>query len=220
MKPGRVALAALVAEVTAIALLWGRLPERMAMHWNLAGEANGFGSRLEVCLLGPALLIGLWAVLALVSRIDPKASVPLPADAPPAEQGARDTLVAMVLAMLGLLHVGTLLSSAGLLSAGPRLHALWIAAFMLVMGNVLGRVRPNFFVGIRTPWTLSDDQVWRRTHRASGRLLFAGGLVAAVLGALLPERLVFGAAIVLLATCVAIPAVLSYFWWRGLHRDL
>ena len=93
-------------------------------------------------------------------------------------------------------------------------------ALAALFAQVVGRVRPNFFVGIRTPWTLSDDQVWRRTHRVSGRLLFAGGLVAAVLCALLPASAAFGAAIALITIALGGPAVLSYFWWRALHRGL
>ena len=220
MKPLRVVLAALVVQVVTAALVWGRLPERVPLHWNFAGEADRFGPRLQLVLLGPALLLGLWAVLALVSRIDPKASLPLPADAPPAEEGAREAVVLIVLALLGVLHVGLLLSAAGLLAGGPRLHALWIAALMLLLGNFLGRVRPNFFVGIRTPWTLSDDRVWRRTHRVSGRLLVAGGLLAVVLCALLPGSAALVAAVVLISAALGGPAVLSYFWWRSVHRGL
>ena len=223
MKSGWVALAALVAEVVAAALLWGRFPERMPVHWNFSGEADRFGSRWYTVLVGPALLTFVWALLALVSRIDPKvvAQRLQPAEeAPPAGPGSVDAVAALLLGLLGLLHVGLLLSAAGLLASGPRKYALLVALFMVLRGNVLGRVRPNFFVGIRTPWTLSDDQVWRRAHRLSGRLLFGCGLLAAVLAGLLPEGRALGAALALLLTSVAVPAIQSYFWWRGSHRGL
>lgn len=214
MKTNLVALLALLADVAASIAVWPRLPERVPVHWGLSGAPDRFGSRWELLLLGPGLLLGLWLVLSLVSRIDPKAAVPLPADAPPAEAGTRDAVVAVVLALLALFHVAVLLQASGQLVDGPLLFALLLAAFQLLLGNFMPRVRPNFFVGVRTPWTLSSDPVWRRTHRLAGKLLFAGGFLSAAAGAALAPQGALVASGALLAAALVLPAVLSYVWWR------
>jgi uncharacterized membrane protein len=218
MTRNLVALCALASDLAATALLWPRLPERVPVHWGISGEVDRYGSRWELVLLGPVLLAGLWLLLSLVRRIDPKASAPLEPDAPPAEAGALDAAVAIVLALFAVLHLVLLLQAAGLALVGPLLHALWISAFMVLLGNVLGRVRPNFFVGIRTPWTLSDDQVWRRAHRLGGRLLFASGLSAALLCAVLRPGPALGVAAGLLGASLLVPAAASFFWWRAGRR--
>src|SRR5439155_2800501 len=96
-------------------------------------------------------------------------------------EGALQTALALVLGLFALLHVLILAQSLGLLKEPPRAHAVLMAAFLIVLGNFIGRLRPSWFVGIRTPWTLSSDAVWRRTHRLAGRLMVPAGLLALLL---------------------------------------
>lgn len=214
MSKHLVALLAFVTDLAATLVLWPRLPDRVPVHWNFAGEVDGWGSRWEVLVLGPGLLLLIWALLALISRIDPKAARPLPPDSPPAEAGSRDWVMVLVLALLALIHLAVLLQGAGIPVAGPTLFALLLAAFQVGMGNLLPRVRPNFFVGVRTPWTLSSDAVWRQTHRLAGKLLFVSGFAGAAAVAVLPGKAGFGAALCLFLAALLVPAALSYVWWR------
>lgn len=214
MNKNLVPALALGCDVSALLLLWPRLPDRLPVHWNLAGEVDRLGSRWELVLLGPGLLLGLWLLLAWVGRIDPKAARALPPDAPRAEAGARDQVLAFVLGMFALFHVSLLLKGAGIRLAGPTLFVLLLAAFQVGLGNVLPRVRPNFFVGVRTPWTLSSDAVWRRTHRLAGKLLFVSGFAGAGAVAILPGRLGPATAFALFILALLVPTALSYVWWK------
>ena len=218
MTRNRIAFAALAADLTASLALFGRLPERAPVHWNFHGDVDGYGPRWLLLLFGPPLLVFLWALFAALPGIDPKsraaAKVALP-DAPPAEQGSRDAVFSIALCLVAVLHVVALLEASRVVAARGRLFALALSGLMLLMGNVLGRVRPNFFVGIRTPWTLADDTVWRRTHRLAGKTFFAGGLLSLAAVAALPPEHGFAVLIGLLVGASLLPVVASYIYWRG-----
>ena len=93
---------------------------------------------------------------------------------------------------------------------------VWLgtAILFIVLGNVLPRARPNWFVGIRTPWTLSSDRVWERTHRLGGRVLVVGGIVVALAG-LLSSRLAFWTLMATVATLSVGAMAYSYLLWRS-----
>jgi len=94
-----------------------------------------------------------------------------------------------------------------------RLMPLFIGLLFVVIGNYLARVEPNWFVGIRTPWTLSSDRVWRKTHRTGGWLMVIGGLALAT-GAFLPRSALLPLLIGTLVVVAVIPVVQSYVLWK------
>ncbi|MGZ6126072.1 MAG: SdpI family protein, partial [Myxococcales bacterium] len=174
-----------------------------------------YGSRLEMLLLGPVLLAAIWGLCELLPRIDPRLAAPRDPEKTEAErEGALQTALALVIALLALMHGLIIAQSLGLLKEPPRALAVLMAGFLILFGNFIGRLRPSWFVGIRTPWTLSSDAVWRRTHRLAGRLMVPAGLLVLLLALTLPASGAFTAAIVLLLAAVLAPAVLSFFYWR------
>lgn len=211
------ALSAFLADALACALVWSRLPERVAVHWGFHGEPNGWGSRTTAVLLGPGLIALLFLGLEVFLRVDPKrVAAGRDLEATPGERdGTLDLFIALAFTLLALLHGVLLLVGAGLLSDPPRAHALILASFLLVAGNFFGRLRPSWFVGIRTPWTLSSDEVWRRTHRLAGRLMVPSGLLGIPLALALPGARSFEVVTVLLLVSLCGPAVWSYFAWRS-----
>ena len=216
MTRHRIAFGILLADLVATAALFSRLPGRVPIHWGLDGEANGFGSRVELALLAPALLALLWALLAGLDRIDPIASRPLDPDAPPAERGAFASLTLSLMALGAIAHVGLLLQLAGLARL-QAFGALFGPLILVVIGNFLPRVRPNYFAGMRTPWTLASATVWRRTNRLAGKLFFWGGLACAG-RAFAPGR-ISGMALLGVALVASLaPVVASYVWWREEQR--
>src|SRR5438132_427480 len=123
-------------------------------------------------LLGPVLLAGLWGLFELLPILDPRLAAPKDPEQTQAErEGALQTALALVLGLGALLHLLLLSLSLGLLHEPARAFAFLMAAFLVLFGNFIGRLRPSWFVGIRTPWTLSSDAVWRRTHHLAARLM-------------------------------------------------
>ncbi len=216
MKATRtLALCALVGDSVLSAAVYRHLPERVPVHWNFAGQADRYGSRLELVLFGPLLLAGLWALMVLLSRIDPRRAEAAGAESVPAEaDGSYWTVIHLLLVALALMHGALLLAVSGALSGPDRAVAVGIALLLLLPGNFMGRLRPNWFVGIRTPWTLASDDVWRRTHRLAAGLMVAGGLLLLPLALLLPAQEAVTAAVVVTLVATLGPAVWSYFAWK------
>jgi uncharacterized membrane protein len=167
-----------------------RLPERVPIHWNAQGRVDGWTDPLVAVLSAPVFLAGFWLLMLVLPRIDPRRRNY------PAFRETFMLFVNAVTLFLATIHVGVLGHALGWDVSVPRVIAIASGIMLAVMGNELGRVQPNWFVGIRTPWTLSDPEVWRRTHRVGGRVFVLAGLVIVVAAALLPE---FGAFVVLIA---------------------
>jgi uncharacterized membrane protein len=211
-------LVAFLADLVATVVVWPRLPEQVPVHWNIEGQVDRYGAKWELLVFGPGLILGLYVLLVVLKRLDPRTSQPLPADAPPAEAGSRDALIAVALSLLAVIHVSILLQIDGAPFGGPMMMAVGFAGFQLLMGNLMPRVRPNFFVGIRTAWTISSDTVWRRTHRIAGRLLVASGALSLVMVALAPVNVAFPVTIAGMMAALLGPTVASYFFWRAEQR--
>lgn len=159
------------------ALLYDRLPETMAIHWNMSGVADGFAPRAVAALLLPLLTLLLAGVHGLAGRLEPRASN---------LQRSSRALTALVIGMAlvqTLVHAMILAAALGT-AVDPIAVAIGATGLLLTLsGNYMGKTRSNFVIGIRNRWTLSDEQVWDRTHRLAGRVLVAEG-VAALLVAL------------------------------------
>ncbi|HYV67226.1 MAG TPA: SdpI family protein [Myxococcales bacterium] len=216
------ALVAIGADAAAVAVTWSRLPERAPVHWDFYGRPDRYGSRMELVLLGPFLIVGTWLLLEVIRLVDPRwlKRAPVDPEATRLEtEGARETIESLLLGLMALLHLAVLLLAAGAMREPLRLLALFFAAFLVVLGNFIGRVRPNWFIGIRTPWTLSSDEVWRLTHRMAAKAMVGAGLLLVPLGLALPERAVLPVSVAVLLAAVLLPAAWSYALWRAEKQD-
>jgi uncharacterized membrane protein len=120
--------------------------------------------------------------------------------------------------MLGALHVLMLGLALGWPIDSARAFPILIGALFVGIGNLMPRVRPNWFVGVRTPWTLSSDEVWRRTHRVAARAMIAGGLMLAI-GGLQPAEWIRSVSwVIAIGTVAAVPISYSYVVWVRLGR--
>lgn len=178
------------------------------MHWDLDGNPNGWMPRAVGAFFGPVFLVLLWQLMRFVPRIDPRA-----------ENYARfgeayETIVASALVLVLLCHGIVLAVALGYHVSVGRVVPALVGALFVVTGNMMPLVRPNWWFGIRTPWTLSNDRVWTRTHRLAGYCTMAGALAMIVAALALPAPL---GVPVLLAVAVAAtvgPALYSYLTWK------
>ncbi len=162
-------------------------------------------------LLGvPAATAGLYVLMGLLPRLDPDQ-----ANYPKFLSAYRLTR-AGVMGILLFAWASSVGHGLGLTMPVDRWSLALVALMLAIVGNQFGRIRPNYFFGVRTPWTLADQEVWRRTHQLAGPVSVAGG-VAAFLGALLlPAPLHVIAFAVALAVMVLVPVVYSYVAYRRL----
>lgn len=204
-------LALVAAMVAASVLLYDRLPEQLATHWNADNAVDDTMPRAVGVALFPALGLLLVGLFALVPRIDPLG------ENIEAFRAAYDLLVVTTVGLLAYVQALVLWWNLGNEFAVSAAIAPAVAAVYVVAGYVVERAERNWFVGFRTPWTLSDDRVWERTHSRGGRLLKVAGVLAA-LGVVFPEY-----AIALLVAPVLLVAVyttvFSYREYRRLNRS-
>jgi uncharacterized membrane protein len=189
------------------AIAYRRLPERVPVHWDAHGNVNGYGSRFTGAFAMPLLMLGLWLLLRLLPRIDPRrANYAKFAD-------TYDLFVDSLVGLLFVMQLALLANTLGWPVSMERVAPVLIGLQFIILGNALPRARPNWWFGIRTPWTLSNDRVWTRTHRVGGYLLAAAGAIL-LLAAVVPGPIAFAFVIgaVLAATFGSV--VYSYFAWK------
>ncbi|MDQ7842908.1 MAG: DUF1648 domain-containing protein [Armatimonadota bacterium] len=189
------------------AVSWPAAPDRIPVHWNVAGQVDRYGGKVEGLLLIPLLALGLYLLLLALPWIDPgRANYPHFAGA---YQTIRLTLVVFLALVYGIVHLWI----RGRQVAVGAWVPLLTGGLLVIFGNLMGKIRPNWFIGIRTPWTLSSKLAWMRTHRLGGWLLIGLGLL---LMALAVVRAVWAIWLVVAAglgfTLWAV--VYSYLVWR------
>jgi uncharacterized membrane protein len=190
------------------AALYSRLPESAPTHWNARGEADGFTPKPWGPFMLPLVMAGVYLLLMVIPRISPRGY------RVERFQNVFEIMQAAIMAFLFFVTVLALLAGIG--TPVPMDRALHVGTGLLfvVLGNFMGKLTKNFFVGIRTPWTLASDEVWLRTHRLGGKLFVLAGVglfVAGLLGG--------GAVSLLVAVAVAggIPVVYSYVLYRRIE---
>jgi uncharacterized membrane protein len=164
-----------VAVLLVTAIVYQQLPETVPIHWDLNGNANGYGSRITVFLLPGILLLMNILLFSTLPWISPKRFK--------VDRFLKtyDFVMFLVIALIAYIHILILhASSAGTIDMGRALPGGFFLFFALI-GNVMGRVRRNFWVGVRTPWTLANERVWNDTHRLAGRLFVLSGIISFLL---------------------------------------
>jgi len=204
----------IVAVLAAAVSVWAypQLPPTVATHWNLRGTPDGFSSRTLAVAIMPAVMLVMAGVFRVLPRLDPRG------ENYAKFIGTYWLIANSVIVFLLIAHGLILATGLGYAVKIDRLMPIGVGVLFIILGNFLTRVEPNWFVGIRTPWTMSSDTVWRKTHRTGGWLMVAGGFVIAACaflphGAFLP---LFIAAILIM---VVIPIVQSYILWKREKHD-
>ena len=174
-----VVLIMIAAATLAGLLLWNRLPDQMASHWNINDQVDGYTSKFWGVFMLPLITLGMFVLFLVVPSIDPmKANIAQ-------FREAFNLFIVLIVGFMIYLYGLTLAWSLGYNNfkmSGAMLPA--IGLLFIFIGFLMRQAKRNFFIGIRTPWTLSSDTVWNQTHRVgavlfmiSGALAFIGGFV-------------------------------------------
>ena len=158
-------------------LLWNQLPDPMASHWNANNEVDGYMSKFWGVFLMPLVTTGIFLLFVAIPVIDPlKANIAL-------FRETYNLFVVLFIAYMDYVYVLTLLWNMGYTTINigqailPAMGLLFI-----VIGSLMRKAKRNFFIGIRTPWTLSSDSVWDKTHQLGGILFMISGALAVIGG--------------------------------------
>jgi uncharacterized membrane protein len=206
-----ITIAALVVVFFILAgVFYPLMPEMMASHWNVKGDADGMMSRFWGLFLFPLISLGITAILLAVPKIDPlKANI----------QKFKGYYYGFIIAFLAYflyIYILTLVWNLGWKFNFSLTVVPAIGILVIIVGMLVSKAKRNFFIGIRTPWTLSSDEVWDRTHRLGGRLFKIAGIIIILLS-IVPEIAIY----VLLGLILSIViwlVVYSYTLYRRLGK--
>lgn len=187
--------------IALIALVF--LPDTVATHWGPSGEVDRFGSKYEI-LLAPVVGILILGVYALRSRFGTAT-----------ENKYAITITAVILNLVSLLIIATTFKS----TISPefnstRITSLFMGVIFIITGNYMPKIRRNGTIGIRTPWTINNDEVWYKANRFGGKLTLVSGVVMIVM-ALLFNKLTFVPLLVIVFLVLLITTIYSYIVARN-----
>ena len=195
-----------------IVVFWDQFPEKIPTHWNEKGEIDGYGSPATLFLM-PAITLFTMAIVWLVPLIDPKKNVAQ-------FQKTLDTIVLVLSAFFFLVFISILLASLGYEFNFSNVIIYGVLVLFAVIGNYFGKLRPNYFVGIRTPWTLENETVWVKTHRLTGKVWVFSSLLMIIVKLFMKTETFFiyaFAPFVLIITII--PFVYSYKLFKRLEEE-
>ena len=160
------------------------VPEQMATHWDSQGEVNGYMSKFWGLFFMPLVITGLAIMFLVIPRIDPKK-----------ENIAKfrkyyDRFIILLILFLIAVHLQVLLWNIGIRISPNAVFPVGIGLLFYYIGILMENAERNWFIGIRTPWTLSSDSVWRKTNRLGGKLFRIAG-ISAIFGVFFPELAFF-----------------------------
>ena len=164
-------LAIIIIPAIYLLAIWGDLPEEVPMHWNASGEIDRYGSKNELVGLLFMLNLPLYVILKYAPKIDPKKKI--------SETQLAGLRIVMHLFMSALAVFIIYSTKQAELSSPFGLVSI-VGLLFAGLGWYFPRIKPNYFIGIKTPWTLENDEVWHRTHKASGPVWIVGGILMAI----------------------------------------
>ena len=189
-------------------LLWDKLPNQMASHWNENDQVDGTMSKLWGVFLMPLVTAGMLLLFLVIPSIDPlKANIAQFRD-------TFNTFITLIIAFMLYVHGLTLAWSLGYQDFKMSMAMLpFIGVLFIFIGVLMRKAKRNFFIGIRTPWTLSSDRVWDETHRLGAILFMASGALA-IIGAFFGGMTAFWLMFVPLIGSAVFLIVYSYVLYR------
>lgn len=172
-----IVLLMLVGATLAGLLLWGQLPDQMASHWNVHDQVDGYMPKIWGVFMLPLITLAMLVLFLVIPAVDPlKANIAK-------FRESFNLFIVLMVAFMVYIHGLTLAWSLGYTSfkmSGAMLPA--IGLLFVFIGFMMRQAKRNFFIGIRTPWTLSSDTVWNETHRVGALLFMISGALAFVGG--------------------------------------
>ncbi|HQQ94878.1 MAG TPA: SdpI family protein [Bacteroidia bacterium] len=198
-----------------LALIWRSLPEQVPMHYNIHNQVDRMGSRNEqlyLTLFMSAIGFGVALLMLFIHKIDPKKSYSENSNLM-RKMAWTVSIFISILSGFIIYQAQTFAKSENFSFSGKTVLVL-VSLIFVVLGNFINNVKPNYFVGFRTPWNLENEENWRLTHRLASKLMFFGGIGLILLVLVLPEPYSAYAFTASLIPIVLVPFVYSYLLFK------
>ncbi|MEO1051339.1 MAG: SdpI family protein [Bacteroidota bacterium] len=204
-------LVILIVPFIIIYVYWAEIPERVPTHWNWRGEPDKFSGSKWATTIIPFVNLVLLSLFFIIPRIDPKKNFEK-------FQGTYRTLIMAISVFLVFVFFLTFFATLGYEFEFNLIMKNFILLLFLVMGNYLGKIRPNYFIGVRTPWTLENEQVWIKTHRMAGPLWVISSLVMILINFVANEVIFNSLFIPFIIIVAGVPFVYSFLVYKKIDK--
>ena len=193
-----------------LAYIWNELPKEVPMHWNASGEIDRWGDKSELFMMLFMLTGITYFVFLIIPYIDPKQKLQ--------NMGNKLNNLRLILALFMSALAIYILYSVQQKTSNPVLIFPLVGLLFAFLGNYFKTIKPNYFIGIRTPWTLENEEVWKKTHLIGGKLWFVGGLLMA-LTFVLPNEIQIYTFLAIAAVITIVPIVYSYLEFKKIKNQ-
>lgn len=197
-------IAIIVTQALVSIVTYPFLPDKVPSHWNAAGQIDSYMPKLGMALLSPLMSIGIVVLVQGLIAISPK----MGKQNPKADRSIMNLLLVGITLFMLIVQLASTIIALGIAIDMTMVINLALSVMYIFIGNYMGKIRRNFWAGIRTPWTLTNETVWERTHRFGGWLFVAGGLLG-VLISFIPALRLYGVPGIT-AVIVIVSVVYSY----------
>ncbi|GLU43451.1 SdpI family protein [Allomuricauda sp. NBRC 101325] len=190
-----------------LAYIWNQLPQEVPLHYNMKGEIDRYGDKSELIMIPFMLPLLIYVILLVVPYIDPKKQIQ--------KMGNKYHSLKLVLTLItSVLALFILYSTKGGSLSNPNFIFVIIGVMYLIFGNYFKTLKANYFIGIRTPWTLESEYVWKETHKLGGKVWFVGGIVAIISSLVLSVETNFKVFMGITVIIALIPIIYSYMLFK------
>ncbi|AGC78567.1 SdpI family protein [Nonlabens dokdonensis] len=196
-----------------LAYVWNQLPEKIPMHWNMQGEVDRYGDKAELLIIPFLLPLLVYLIFLVVPKIDPKKKLNKMGN----KLQAIKFLMTTFMSILALFIIYTAKNES---FANPNYIILFIGVLYVILGNYFKTIKANYFIGIRTPWTLENETVWKETHKLGGKMWFIGGLIVIVSSLLFEKQTNMILFIAITAVITIVPVGYSYLKFQNLKTQV
>lgn len=191
-----------------LAYIWNQLPEKVPMHWNIKGEIDRYGEKVELIIIPIFLPLLVYIIFLVVPKIDPKNRLN--------KMGNKlQTIKFLLTTLMSILALFIIYTAKNESFTNPNYMVLIIGVLYIVLGNYFKTLKANYFIGIRTPWTLEKETVWKKTHELGGKLWFIGGIIVVIASLILPKETNFTVFLIITGIITIIPIVYSYLTFKN-----
>ena len=190
-----------------LAYIWNQLPAQVPMHYNIEGEIDRYGNKSELILIPIMTSLLIYLIFLAVPYIDPKKQIQKMG-------GKYDTLKFIITTFMSILALFIIYTAKNQTLTDPDYILLGCGVLFLILGNYFKTLKANYFIGIRTPWTLESESVWKATHKLAGKIWFLGGLLIILSCLILDGKTNFIVFMCITAIMVLVPVLYSYLLFR------
>ena len=197
----------LLVPVLIMFLLWNKLPDNLPIHWNIKGEADNYDSKYLFAIINT----GLYLLFLVLPKIDPrKKNYTI-------FSSTYYKLRLILTLFLSLFFLFVMYNAVYARVDFEKIFPISILFLLALLGNYMSTVRSNYFVGIRTPWTLNNEKVWKETHLLGGRLMFFGGIIGGIISIFISKPYSQYFAFSIIVIMLLVPMVFSFIYYKKLE---